>query len=68
MGAEKISLRVTLVAQQREMRRVLRDRMMRIRDGATLKWLRLFAPNAGGVGSTLGRGAKIPHATQCSQK
>ena len=67
-AAEKISLRVTLVAQQREMRWVLRDRMMRIRDGAGRKWLRLSASNAGGMGSTPGRGAKIPHATQCSQK
>lgn len=41
MGAEKISLWVTLVAQESEMRWVLRDRMMRIRDGAGLKWLRL---------------------------
>lgn len=38
MGAEKISLWVTLVAQEREMRWVLRDRMMRIRDGAGLEW------------------------------
>ena len=68
MGAEKISLWVTLVAQEREMRWVLRDRMMRIRDGAGLKWLRLSASNAGGAGSTPGRGAEIPHATPSSQK
>ena len=30
--------------------------------------LRLYTPNAGGVGSIPGQGTKILHATQCGQK
>ena len=33
-----------------------------------VQWLRLHAPNAGGTGSIPGRGTKIPHAPQCSQR
>ena len=33
-----------------------------------VQWLRLCAPNAGGVGSIPGKGTKIPHATQHGQK
>ena len=32
-----------------------------------VQWLRLCAPNAGGMGLT-GLGTKIPHATWCGQK
>ena len=33
-----------------------------------VQWLRLCAPNAGGMGSIPGLGTKIPHAVWCSQK
>ena len=33
-----------------------------------VQWLRLCAPNAGGMGSIPSWGNKIPHAIQCSQK
>ena len=33
-----------------------------------VQWLRLRAPNAGGVGLIPGRGTKIPHATLCGCK
>ena len=32
------------------------------------QWLRLCAPNAGGMGSIPGRETKIPNSTRCSQK
>ena len=28
-------------------------------------WLKLYVPNAGGVGLIPGQGTKIPHAAQC---
>ena len=31
------------------------------------QWLRLHAPNAGGMGSIPGQETKFLHATQCSQ-
>ena len=33
-----------------------------------VQWLRLYASNAGGMGSISGWGIKILHATQCGQK
>ena len=33
-----------------------------------VQWLRLCTSTAGGTGSIPGRGTKIPHAAQCSQK
>ena len=33
-----------------------------------VQWLRLRAPNAGGMGWIPGQGTKIPHATQHGQK
>ena len=33
-----------------------------------IQWLRLHAPNAGGMGSILGQETKVLHAMQCSQK
>ena len=33
-----------------------------------VQWLRLGTSTAGGTGSIPGRGTKIPHASQCSQK
>ena len=33
-----------------------------------VKWLRLCAPNAGGVGLISGQGTEILHAAWCSQK
>ena len=33
-----------------------------------VQWLRLGAPNAGGVSSIRGQGAKMLHATWCGQK
>ena len=37
-------------------------------DFSVVKWLRLHAANAGGMGSIPGQRTKIPHAMQCSQK
>ena len=47
-----------------------RETKARINKGGTslvVQWLRLCAPNAGGMGLT-GLGTKIPHATWCGQK
>ena len=33
-----------------------------------VRWLRLCAPNAGGMDSISRQGTKIPHATQCGPK
>ena len=33
-----------------------------------VQWLRLLAPNAGGMGPIPGQGTKIPHATWHDQK
>ena len=33
-----------------------------------VQWLRLQAPNAGGLGSIPSWGTKIPHAASCDQK
>ena len=33
-----------------------------------VQWLKLGAPNAGGVSSICGQGAKMLHATWCGQK
>ena len=37
-------------------------------DSRAIQWLRLCAPNAGGMSLIPGRGTKIPHATKCRQK
>ena len=33
-----------------------------------VQWLRLRAPNAGGMGSISSQGARIPHAAPCGKK
>ena len=44
--------------------------MRKKKSGTSLavRWLRLRAPNAGGMGSNPGQGTKTPHATRCGQK
>ena len=51
-------------------RQILYDLIKKTKQGTSLavQRLRLHASAAGGAGSNPGRGAKMPHATQCSQK
>ena len=45
----------------------IRNKVQR-RDFLGLKWVRLHASTAGGVGSIPGQGTKIPQAMQCGQE
>ena len=39
-----------------------------LKDSPGVQWLRLYASTAGGTGSILGQGNKIPHAAQHDQR
>ena len=44
------------------------DNIDKVGNSLAVQWLGLHASTAGGVGSILGRGTKILHATQSGQK
>ena len=61
-----IVLLVPLLGKPKGLRQECPRLQWRKADGGTslvVKWLRLYAPNAGGQGSIPGQGTKIPEAT-----
>ena len=47
----------------RQLKRQMRGLSSKVGTSLVVQWLRLCAPNAGGLGSIPGGGTKIPHTT-----